>query len=211
MEKIELEISGLSHTITQSQSYAVLLSEVNGLRKLPIVIGAFEAQAIAVAIEKVVINRPLSHDLIKNIFTVFHINLKEVLIDNLQDGIFYSKLVCEKDGQEIEVDSRTSDALALAVRFNCPIFTYEFILETAGAIINEPENKEEDDDEEEEEEEESDETTSIESVESPAPVAGDLSRMSIKDLNEKLRELLDKEDYEGAARIRDEIEKRKKN
>ena len=210
MEKIELEISGLSHTITQSQSYAVLLSEVNGLRKLPIVIGAFEAQAIAVAIEKVVINRPLSHDLIKNIFTVFHINLKEVLIDNLQDGIFYSKLVCEKDGQEIEVDSRTSDALALAVRFNCPIFTYEFILETAGAIINEPENKEEDDDEEEEEEE-SDETTSIESVETPAPVAGDLSRLSIKDLNEKLRELLDKEDYEGAARIRDEIEKRKKN
>mgnify|MGYP003380847160 CR=1 FL=1 len=134
MQKIELEISGLSHTITQSQSYAVLLSEVNGLRKLPIVIGAFEAQAIAVAIEKVVINRPLSHDLMKNIFTVFQINLKEVLIDNLQDGIFYSKLVCEKDGQEVEVDSRTSDALALAVRFNCPIFTYEFILESAGAI-----------------------------------------------------------------------------
>ena len=146
MQKIELEISGLSHTITQSQSYAVLLSEVGGMRKLPIVIGAFEAQAIAVAIEKVVINRPLSHDLIKNLFTIFNISLKEVLIDNLQDGIFYSKLICEKDGQEIEVDSRTSDALALAVRFNCPIYTFEFILETAGAIINEQDKKDEDDD-----------------------------------------------------------------
>ncbi len=206
MEKIELEIAGLSHTVTQSQSYAVLLSEVNGLRKLPIVIGAFEAQAIAVAIEKVVINRPLSHDLIKNIFTVFNINLKEVLIDNLQDGIFYSKLVCEKDGQEVEVDSRTSDALALAVRFNCPIFTYEFILETAGAIINEPEPKEGD---ENEEEEEGEEDTLAESLEAPVSAGTDLSKLSLRDLNDKLNDLLDKEDYEGAARIRDEIEKRK--
>ena len=199
MQKIELEISGLSHTITQSQSYAVLLSEVNGLRKLPIVIGAFEAQAIAVAIEKVVINRPLSHDLMKNIFTVFQINLKEVLIDNLQDGIFYSKLVCEKDGQEVEVDSRTSDALALAVRFNCPIFTYEFILESAGAIINEPENKEGSDEEDEENE-------SVETLSTSISPQSDLSKLTIKELNEKLGELLDKEDYEAAARIRDELD-----
>ncbi|MBK7035932.1 MAG: bifunctional nuclease family protein [Chitinophagales bacterium] len=203
MQKIELEISGLSHTITQSQSYAVLLSEVNGLRKLPIVIGAFEAQAIAVAIEKVVINRPLSHDLMKNIFTVFQINLKEVLIDNLQDGIFYSKLVCEKDGQEVEVDSRTSDALALAVRFNCPIFTYEFILESAGAIINEPENKEGSDEEDEENE-------SVETLSTSISPQSDLSKLTIKELNEKLGELLDKEDYEAAARIRDELDRRKK-
>ena len=200
MQKIELEISGLSHTITQSQSYAVLLSEVNGLRKLPIVIGAFEAQAIAVAIEKVVINRPLSHDLMKNIFTVFQINLKEVLIDNLQDGIFYSKLVCEKDGQEVEVDSRTSDALALA---NCPIFTYEFILESAGAIINEPENKEGSDEEDEENE-------SVETLSTSISPQSDLSKLTIKELNEKLGELLDKEDYEAAARIRDELDRRKK-
>lgn len=206
MQKIELEISGLSHTITQSQSYAVLLSEVGGVRKLPIVIGAFEAQAIAVAIEKVVINRPLSHDLIKNLFTIFNINLLEVLIDNLQDGIFYSKLICERDGQEIEVDSRTSDALALAVRFNCPIYTYEFILETAGSIINEQENKEEEDEDEHDEElEEVNETMS-----SNFP-AGDISGLSIKELNEKLKEYLDKEDYESAARIRDEIEHRKNN
>ncbi len=204
MQKIELEISGLSHTITQSQSYAVLLSEVGGMRKLPIVIGAFEAQAIAVAIEKVVINRPLSHDLIKNLFTIFNINLREVLIDNLQDGIFYSKLICEKDGQEIEVDSRTSDALALAVRFNCPIFTYEFILETAGAIINEQENKEEDDDEEDEDDDASEIVGAALSAETE-----DISGMSLKELNDKLKEFLDKEDYESAARIRDEIEHRK--
>ena len=204
MQKIELEISGLSHTITQSQSYAVLLSEVGGMRKLPIVIGAFEAQAIAVAIEKVVINRPLSHDLIKNLFTIFNINLREVLIDNLQDGIFYSKLICEKDGQEIEVDSRTSDALALAVRFNCPIFTYEFILETAGAIINEQENKEEDDDEEDEDDDASEIVGAAFSAETE-----DISGMSLKELNDKLKEFLDKEDYESAARIRDEIEHRK--
>lgn len=206
MQKIELEISGLSHTITQSQSYAVLLSEVGGMRKLPIVIGAFEAQAIAVAIEKVVINRPLSHDLIKNLFTIFNISLKEVLIDNLQDGIFYSKLICEKDGQEIEVDSRTSDALALAVRFNCPIYTFEFILETAGAIINEQDKKEEDDDDDDEEID--DDTAEIVGAALSAD-ADDIALMSLKELNDKLKEYLDKEDYESAARIRDEIEQRK--
>ncbi len=200
MQKIELEISGLSHTITQSQSYAVLLSEVHGNRKLPIVIGAFEAQAIAVAIEKVVINRPLSHDLIKNMFTIFQINLREVLIDNLQEGIFYSKLICERDGQEIEIDSRTSDALALAVRFNCPIYTYEFILDSAGAIINEPESEEEEDDELE---------SSLEALQEAATQHDDLSEMSVKDLNDRLKDFLDQEDYESAARVRDEIERRK--
>lgn len=197
MHKIELEIAGLSHTITQSQSYAVLLSEVNGKRKLPIVIGAFEAQAIAVALEKVVINRPLSHDLIKNIFTTFSIQLKEIIIDNLQDGIFYSKLVCDREGQEIEIDSRTSDALALAVRFSCPIYTYEFILEAAGTVIKEQEN------EGGEEEQET--------VETAAPESKiDITELSLKELRDKLKETLDREDYEAAARIRDEMERRKK-
>lgn len=200
MQKVELEISGLSHTITQSQSYAVLLSEKHGLRKLPIVIGAFEAQAIAVAIEKVVINRPLSHDLIKNIFTIFQITLKEILIDNLQEGIFYSKLICERDGQEFEIDSRTSDALALAVRFNCPIFTYEFILDAAGAIINEPESEDEEDE---------DIDTTLESLQEETSGTEELGAMSLKDLNERLKEFLDHEDYESAARVRDEIERRK--
>lgn len=203
MRKVELEIAGLSHTITQSQSYAVLLSEVGGIRKLPIVIGAFEAQAIAVAIEKVVINRPLSHDLIRNIFSVFNISLKEVLIDNLQDGIFYSKLICDREGQEVEIDSRTSDALALAVRFNCPIFTYEFILETAGTIISDPVKAKE-----EGEEEEEDETVEA----APAlTTEEDLTKLTIKELNDRLRDLLNHEDYEGAAKVRDEIEKRKSN
>lgn len=203
MRKVELEIAGLSHTITQSQSYAVLLSEVGGIRKLPIVIGAFEAQAIAVAIEKVVINRPLSHDLIRNIFSVFNISLKEVLIDNLQDGIFYSKLICDREGQEVEIDSRTSDALALAVRFNCPIFTYEFILETAGTIISDPVKTKE-----ESEEEEEDET--VEAAPSLS-TEDDLTKLTIRELNDRLRDLLNHEDYEGAAKVRDEIEKRKFN
>ena len=210
MRKIELEIAGLSHTITQSQSYAVLLSEVGGIRKLPIVIGAFEAQAIAVAIEKVVINRPLSHDLIRNIFSVFNITLKEVLIDNLQDGIFYSKLICDKEGQEVEIDSRTSDALALAVRFNCPIFTYEFILETAGTIISESAKEK---NEEGDEEEEDDDKVIDEVIEAQKPIGKpvDLTKLSIKELNDRLRDLLNHEDYEGAAIVRDEIEKRKQN
>jgi uncharacterized protein len=200
MRKIELEITGLSHTITQSQSYAVLLAEVGGLRKLPIVIGAFEAQAIAVAIEKLNINRPLSHDLIKNILGAFEIQLKEVIIDNLQDGIFFAKLICEKDGQEIDIDSRTSDALALAVRFECPIYTYEFILESAGTILTD-ESKDDDDDEASDLDELAEELSAVASKD-------ELSQVSTEDLKAKLEEALASEDYEKAARIRDEIERR---
>lgn len=198
MQKIELEITGLSHTITQSQSYAVLLAETEGQRKLPIVIGAFEAQAIAVAIEKLTINRPLSHDLIKNMLEVFSINLKEVIIDNLQDGIFFAKLICEKDGEEFDIDSRTSDALALAVRFNCPIYTYEFILEAAGTIISE---------DEETNVPVEDELSSL-SDELVAASTDDLTTTSLEDLKSRLEEALANEDYEKAARIRDEIDKR---
>ena len=200
MRKIELEITGLSHTITQSQSYAVLLAEVGGLRKLPIVIGAFEAQAIAVAIEKLNINRPLSHDLIKNILGAFEIQLKEIIIDNLQDGIFFAKLICEKDGQEIDIDSRTSDALAQAVRFECPIYTYEFILESAGTILTD-ESKDDDDDEASDLDELAEELSAVASKD-------ELSQVSTEDLKAKLEEALASEDYEKAARIRDEIERR---
>ena len=116
MKKIELEIVALSHSITQTHSYAVVLGEVNGLRRLPIVIGGFEAQAIAVALEKMQPSRPLTHDLMKNFMTAFNIELHEIIISDLQEGIFYSKLVCSTDNDTIEIDSRTSDALALAVR-----------------------------------------------------------------------------------------------
>jgi bifunctional DNase/RNase len=196
MQKIQLEITGLSHTITQSQSYAVLLAETEGQRKLPIVIGAFEAQAIAVAIEKLTINRPLTHDLVKNLLESFDIELKEVIIDNLQDGIFYAKLICVKDGEEMDIDSRTSDALALAVRFNCPIYTYAFILDSAGTILT---------DEEQESVPVKDELSDLaEEIET----GDDLSKVSVTDLKASLEEALSNEDYEKAARIRDEIEKR---
>lgn len=202
MRKIELQIAGLTNTLTQSQSYAVMLNEVNGSRNLPIVIGAFEAQAIAVALENVTINRPLSHDLIKNIFGVFEIRLNEILIDNLQDGIFYAKLICEHEGNIFEIDSRTSDAIALAVRFKCPIFVYEFIIDTAGNVghiedepIDEPEL-----------------AGTEESLpeQTPSPPIKDITILPLKELKEKLQETLDKENYELAARIRDEIEKRRK-
>ena len=141
MKKIELEIVALSHSITQTHSYAVVLGEVNGLRRLPIVIGGFEAQAIAVALEKMQPSRPLTHDLMKNFMTGFNIELHEIIICDLQEGIFYSKLVCSSEKDTLEIDSRTSDALALAVRFGCPIYTYENILDSAGILMEETTGK----------------------------------------------------------------------
>ena len=143
MKKIELDIVALSHSVTQSHNYAVVLGEKIGSRRLPIVIGSFEAQAIAVALERMTPNRPLTHDLFKNAMETFHIELREVLINNLLDGIFYARLVCEKEGETVEIDSRTSDALALAARFRCPIFTYEFILDTAGVVLEDSDSESE--------------------------------------------------------------------
>lgn len=196
MKKIELEIIALSHSITQSQSYAVVLGEKKpGNRRLPIVIGGFEAQAIAVAIENMSISRPLTHDLIKNLCGEFDIQLKEVLINNLKDGIFFSKLICESNGKTIEIDSRTSDALALAVRFGCTVYTYEFIMDQAGIILEEFDKKE-----------------GIELEDVPAisndPKAD--NKMSLAELQAKLDDALNKEDYEEAARIRDEMDQRAK-
>ena len=135
MKKIELDIVALSHSVTHSNNYAVVLGEQDGVRRLPIVIGGFEAQAIAVAMERMTPSRPLTHDLFKNSMDTFDITLKEIVINNLLDGIFYARLVCEKNGEVLEIDSRTSDALAMAVRFECPIYTYEFILDAAGVIL----------------------------------------------------------------------------
>src|SRR5256885_12443355 len=135
MKKIELEIVALSHSITQTHSYAVVLGEINGLRRLPIVIGGFEAQAIAVALERMQPSRPLTHDLMKNFMHAFNVELMEIIINDLQEGIFYSKLICVNEHDTVEIDSRTSDALALAVRFGCPIYTYDHILESAGILM----------------------------------------------------------------------------
>ncbi len=201
MNKIELEIVALSHSVTQSHNYAVVLGEKAGNRRLPIVIGSFEAQAIAVAMERMSPNRPLTHDLFKNTLETFHIELLEVVINNLLDGIFHARLICQKDGEIIEIDSRTSDALAMAVRFHCPIYTYDFILDAAGVVL-----------EEEEEEEEAVEAEPRETETSSAPSKpASLSSYSLEALTRMLDEVLEEENYERAAQIRDEIERRKGN
>ena len=192
MKKIELEIVALSHSITQTHSYAVVLGEVNGLRRLPIVIGGFEAQAIAVALERMNPSRPLTHDLMKNFMLAFNVELHEVVINDLQEGIFYSKLVCSSANDTVEIDSRTSDALALAVRFGCPVFTYDSILDQAGILMEDDGKKKK-----------------------PQPVttetggSDDLKTMSLEELNLLLAEVLDSEDYIRAIAIRDEIKARK--
>jgi bifunctional DNase/RNase len=201
MKKIELEIVALSHSITQTHSYAVVLGEVNGLRRLPIVIGGFEAQAIAVALEKMAPSRPLTHDLMKNFMNAFAIELHEIIICDLQEGIFYSKLVCSTDNDTVEIDSRTSDAIALAVRFGCPIYTYENILESAGILMEETGTG-------------SKKKKSKQEVvvEDEGPTGHeDLKTMTLEELNNLLNEVLDNEDYIRAIAIRDEINSRKKN
>lgn len=200
MKKIELEIVALSHSITQTHSYAVVLGEVNGLRRLPIVIGGFEAQAIAVALEKMAPSRPLTHDLMKNFMTAFAIDLHEIIICDLQEGIFYSKLVCSGENDTVEIDSRTSDAIALAVRFGCPIYTYENILECAGILMEDTTGSGKKKKAKQEVVVEDDRPTGNE----------DLKTMTIEELNHMLNEVLDNEDYIRAIAIRDEINSRSK-
>lgn len=203
MKKIELDIVALSHSVTQSHNYAVVLGEQNGTRRLPIVIGGFEAQAIAVAMERMAPNRPLTHDLFKNAFETFNIDLKEVIINNLLDGIFYARLVCERAGEVYEIDSRTSDALAMAVRFNCPIYTYEFILDAAGVVLEEPEGTAK-----KASTSRSGSSGTAATKQRPAKGAS-LSSYSVEELTRLLDDVLGKEDYEQAAKIRDEINRRK--
>jgi bifunctional DNase/RNase len=198
MKKIELEIVALSHSITQTHSYAVVLGEVNGLRRLPIVIGGFEAQAIAVALERMQPSRPLTHDLMKNFMNAFNVELMEIVINDLQEGIFYSKLVCVSEHDTVEIDSRTSDALALAVRFGCPIYTYENILESAGILMEDAGKKKKT------------EIAVEEPITNTTSISRDeLSKMSLEELHTLLNDVLEHEDYIKAIAIRDEINKRK--
>jgi len=189
-----MDIVALSHSVTQSHNYAVVLGEQGGTRRLPVVIGSFEAQAIAVAMERMTPNRPLTHDLFKNTLDSFNVQLKEVIISNLLDGIFYARLVCVKDGDIYEIDSRTSDALAMAVRFECPIYTYEFILDAAGVVLEDADQEPQ---------------PAIREAR-PAMKASALSSYSIDALTKMLEEVLGEEDYERAAEIRDEINRRKR-
>lgn len=194
MKKIELEIVALSHSITQTHSYAVVLGEVNGLRRLPIVIGGFEAQAIAVALERMQPSRPLTHDLMKNFMHAFNVELMEIIINDLQEGIFYSKLVCVSEHDTVEIDSRTSDALALAVRFGCPIYTYENILENAGILMEDEKNQKK---------------SEIPVLDTASITSRDLTKLSMQELEKLLSEVLEQEDYIRAIEIRDELKKRK--
>ena len=198
MKKIKLDIVGLSYSQTQSGAYALVLGEVNGRRRLPIIIGSFEAQAIAIEIEKMTPSRPLTHDLFKNFAQAYNITIQEIIIYNLVDGIFYAKLICSDGKKTIEIDARTSDAIAMAVRFDCSIYTYEFILSTAGIVIEGNdfvylENMSD---------------TTEEKAVTPTTTSGYAS-LSTDELKTKLQEALTEEAYEKAAKIRDELNRRK--
>lgn len=200
MKKIKLDIVGLSYSQTQSGAYALVLGEVSGRRRLPIIIGGFEAQAIAIEIEKMTPSRPLTHDLFKTFAETYHIRIDEVIIYNLVDGIFYAKIIFNDGQKQTEIDARTSDAIALAVRFKASVYTYEFILASAGIVI------------------EGNDFVFLENIESAG--ASDPEAMASKDtssfasmtdeqLQENLSKALADELYEKAARIRDEITRRK--
>jgi bifunctional DNase/RNase len=197
MKKVELEIVALSHSVTQTHSYAVVLGEVNGLRRIPIIIGGFEAQAIAVALERMTPTRPLTHDLMKNFMLAFQIDLHEMIISDVQEGVFFSKLICSSPNDTIEIDSRTSDAIALAVRFGCPIYTYEEVLEQVGMTSEEDGKKVSS----------SSSTVSTASASSGGSVEN-LKYMSTQELKEMLDNVLEQEDYIKAIAIRDELNSR---
>lgn len=198
MDKIELEIIGITYSQTQSGSYVLTLAEKGGKRKLPIVIGGFEAQAIAVELEKMVPNRPLTHDLFKSFCISFNVFVEEVIIYKFHEGVFFAKIICNNNGKIAEIDSRTSDAIAIGVRFDCPIYTVAKVMEEVG-------NQNEDDTFSNIEEEENDIT---ESINEPAQL--EIKKESVEDLKERLADALENEDYELASKIRDEINRRKK-
>jgi bifunctional DNase/RNase len=192
MDKVKLEIAGLSYSQTQSGAYALVLVESGGKRQLPIIIGGFEAQAIAIELEKMTPTRPLTHDLFKSFAASFSIDVNEILIYNLSEGIFYAKIICERDGVIAEIDARTSDAIAIGVRFNCPIYTFESILSSAGSLMDEEDNVIE---------KEIGEENEISSEDH-------LSSSSKEELESQLNNAIENEDYELASKIRDEINKR---
>ncbi|MGB3591679.1 MAG: bifunctional nuclease family protein [Nonlabens sp.] len=202
-----LTIRGISYSQTQNGAYALVLKEVDGVRQLPIVIGAFEAQSIAIALEKEISPpRPLTHDLFKSFAKRFSIVVKQVIIHKLVDGVFYSSLICERDGIEEIIDARTSDAIALAVRFKAPVFTYVNILEEAGMEQNIKPDKDLSD---ESEHEDLDESEMIEDLMgSVDPATTDYSKFTVSELNNMMDQAVSNEDYELAARLRDEISKR---
>lgn len=198
MKKIQLEILGLSSSQSQSGSFALVLGEKDGNRRLPIIIGMFEAQSIAIQIEKINPNRPLTHDLFKSFAQEVNIQVREVLISDLKEGVFYSKIMCTDGDREFELDARPSDAIAIGLRFGVNIYTVESVLSEAGIILSDLE----------EEEEEEDSALPTSKAEPVYESKENIKEVSVEELNKMLTDALDKEDYERAAKIRDELNKR---
>jgi len=211
MSLVQLNIQGISYSQTQTGAYALVLNEVDGQRTLPIVIGAFEAQSIAIALEsEITPPRPLTHDLFKNFAEAYGVIVKQVIIHKLVDGVFFSKLICEQNGLEKTFDARTSDSIALALRFNSPIFTSPEILKKAGIILKQEDFIEEEEEQEPDDlfEDTDDELSQLINNTKPTQTRNDYSSLSVKDLETKLNIAISKEDYETAAKVRDELNKR---
>jgi bifunctional DNase/RNase len=200
LKKIKLEILGLSSSQSQTGSFALVLGESDGNRRLPIIIGMFEAQAIAIEIEKIIPNRPMTHDLFKSFANSFHFHVDEIVISDLKEGVFFAKIVCTDGLKKSEIDARPSDAIAVGLRFDAPIFTFENILAEAGIVLT--------DEEEEEEKPEAKTEKKVKVKKETTKKGDDFKSYSIEKLNELLKDAIDKEDYERAAKIRDELGKR---
>jgi hypothetical protein len=198
MKKVKLEISGITYSQTQSGSYVLTLAEVAGKRKLPIVIGGFEAQAIAVELEKMIPNRPLTHDLFKSFCEAYAVNVEEVIIYKFEEGVFYAKIICRNEEFVTEIDSRTSDAIAIGVRFSCPIYSVDKVLDEVGST-KEIEDLEED----------FDLDTELDDIEMEED-DNEFSSQSVEELQTQLNDALSNEQYELASKIRDEIKNRTK-
>ena len=192
MNRIRLEIIGMSYSQSQSGAYALILGEVGGKRRLPIIIGGFEAQAIAIELEKMKPSRPLTHDLFKNFADTYSVRIREVIIDKFREGIFFAKLICVQDNIETELDARTSDAVALAIRFHCPIFTQEKILTDAGILMDD-----------------ANPSFGAKPLKEEVTESSEFENSTLNELNIMLKKAVDSEDYELASIIRDEIQKRK--
>jgi len=191
MEKIKLEIIGMSYSQSQSGAYALILGETGGKRRLPIIIGGFEAQAIAIELEKMKPSRPLTHDLFKSFSDTFNIKVQEVIINKFIEGVFHAELICTDDSREFQIDARTSDAVAIALRFQCPIYTYEKILSTAGIIVDDQKDPEE-----------------KEKPGSKKAKSSLYEQYSLEELKDLLQKSVANEEYEKASKIRDEIKRR---
>jgi uncharacterized protein len=208
VDKIKLDILGLSSSQSQSGSFALVLGEESGNRRLPIIIGMFEAQAIAIEIEKVVPNRPMTHDLFKSFAGAFNYSVEEIVISDLKEGVFFSKIICSDGIRQVEIDARPSDAIAIGIRFDVPIYTYETILSEAGIVLNEFNDEEEDDDDDEEAEGDEVESSFVKKESLAASSEDSIKNYSTDQLKSMLDDAIQKEDYEKAVRIRDELNNR---